>query len=101
MCSNSTIDKNSCFKIDDIVFATKRNSKAFSDKTSQDLQNTLNADAPLMFYAIFDSECQPNRLLVSEPKIDEFTSASQVNFFRGILNQFKVRKTASFISHHS
>ena len=41
----------------------------------------------MIFYAIFDADCQPNMILVSEPKIDELTPVSQVNFFRGILNQ--------------
>ena len=84
-------DNISHFKIDELAFAAKRNSKTFSEKTSQDLQKSLNSEAPLIFYAIFDSDCQPNKILVSEPKIDEFTPASQLNFFRGILNQFKVR----------
>ena len=76
--------------MDDLAFGAERNSKPFSKKTRQEFNDNLKPVEPLTFYAIFNSYCQPNRLLIQESKQDDSTPASQVNFFRGILSQFQV-----------
>ena len=80
-----------------VSFLAKRNNKAFSEKTRKEFQDTISPDDTITFYSLFDSTCQPDRLLVLKEKDGGTLSMSLINFLRGILNLFKVRPTSKII----
>ena len=83
--------------MEDLSFLGKRNNKAFSEKTRKEFQDTISPDETITFYSLFDSTCQPDRLLVLKEKDGGTLSMSLINFLRGILNLFKVRPTSKII----
>ena len=83
--------------MEDVSFLAKRNNKAFSEKTRKEFQDTISPDETITFYSLFDSTCQPDRLLVLKEKDGGTLSMSLINFLRGILNLFKVRPTSKII----
>ena len=83
--------------MEDLSFLAKRNNKAFSEKTRKEFQDTITPDEPITFYSLFGSTCQPDQLLVLNEKDGGTPSMSLINFFRGILNLFKVRPTTKII----
>ena len=89
------------FQVEDLSFLAKRNNKAFSEKTRKEFQDTISPDETITFYSLFDSTCQPDRLLVLKEKDGGTLSMSLINFLRGILNLFQVRPSTTKIIYFS
>ena len=83
------------FQVEDLSFLGKRNNKAFSEKTRKEFQDTISPDETITFYSLFDSTCQPDRLIVLREKEGGTLSMSLINFLRGTLNLFQVRPSTT------